>query len=428
MNKKILISIPLALILMNGCGLENSLKEYSLRIDRRVIKVSDNFTQMKDKFANSELAKELAIYVAEENLTKYFAKAKGELLLAKESNSKLKLLVKNDNPNDKSRILGQIELTTDLLNQTEKFYKVPLTRLKELGYIKDHMDELSKEKLADILILKNKIKKSLVDISKILESHLINKKVSDIKSEAKTFNKHLKNIEILEKNIRDSFTSKNISDINKHINILNNLTLVFNRDNLVLYKKMSDIITSTSTILFDMKEENGSYYHKYIKERNGNKETTDWIKISYNKYLDSYNNVGMTIKTKPYDTYEDDIKVHKVAPAGMAYVGDANYGSWKQDDNGISFFEFYGMYSMFNDITGNNRYTRSDYNDYNKNRNRNYYGSSKRKYGTFGSNTKKKYLSRELVVRSYESRRSSTKSKGFFNRNSIKSRSSTFGG
>jgi hypothetical protein len=54
---------------------------------------------------------------------------------------------------------------------------------------------------------------------------------------------------------------------------------------------------------------------------------------------------------------------------GEQLIGNPNYGSWQTASNGMSFWAWYGMYSMIGDIFGRRTY----YNDWGRSRNYSYY-------------------------------------------------------
>lgn len=63
--------------------------------------------------------------------------------------------------------------------------------------------------------------------------------------------------------------------------------------------------------------------------------------------------------------------------AGSQLMGNPNYGQWQVDNNGMSFWEWYGMYALFSSLTDNRRYYYRDwgrhrgysyYNDYGRDR------------------------------------------------------------
>ncbi len=54
---------------------------------------------------------------------------------------------------------------------------------------------------------------------------------------------------------------------------------------------------------------------------------------------------------------------------GEQLIGNPNYGSWQTDSNGMSFWAWYGMYSMMGDLFGRRTY----YNDWGRYRNYSYY-------------------------------------------------------
>lgn len=204
-------------------------------------------------------------------------------------------------------------------------------------------------------------------------------------------------------------------------------------------------------ILYDMDIEGSwskNYKHKYkiISSGEGNdsipKETkTDWFEVSERFFNIHANDMGMEIAAKK------DGKVSKqTAPPGYSnYVGNSQYGSWKQDNSGNSFWAFYGQYAFMSNMIGlmNGPVYRSGYNDYRTNYRgvRPYYGSGTSKYGTFSSASKKMNPSFHQRVSSNSTFRSrvnnsvsrstttrSTRSGSRYNSGSSRSRSSSRGG
>lgn len=55
---------------------------------------------------------------------------------------------------------------------------------------------------------------------------------------------------------------------------------------------------------------------------------------------------------------------------GEQLIGNPSYGSWQTGSNGMSFWAWYGMYSMMGDLFGSRRHY---YNDWGRNRNYSYY-------------------------------------------------------
>jgi len=99
--------------------------------------------------------------------------------------------------------------------------------------------------------------------------------------------------------------------------------------------------------------------------------------------------------SKPYGLYEEEA-IKSAAPPGMEQIakptmvngkptGSNQYGEWRQDSSGHSFWYYYGMYSLARSLLGSHSY--NDWNHYsNRDRNSDYYGSGSR-YGTYGSST-----------------------------------------
>ncbi len=79
----------------------------------------------------------------------------------------------------------------------------------------------------------------------------------------------------------------------------------------------------------------------------------------------------------------------------MAYVGNSEYGEWKKDDQGSSFWSWYGKYALFSNLFffPPSYYHYGSWNRWNNNyrHKKPYYGKGKNgktKYGTQGSFTK----------------------------------------
>ncbi len=140
------------------------------------------------------------------------------------------------------------------------------------------------------------------------------------------------------------------------------------------------------------------YYHKYLIITGvNNQEETGWKEVSEAEFDKYEQAMGMDIVSKPIGMYEED-KVTSPTPPNMAMVGNPEYGQWRQGSDGTSFWEFYGQYMFINALLGNDRYYRSDYDDWHGNyRNRGGYYSSydgRRSYGTYSSQTQKQYANR----------------------------------
>jgi len=134
------------------------------------------------------------------------------------------------------------------------------------------------------------------------------------------------------------------------------------------------------------------YYHKYIILNKNSKKETAWKEVSAEKYEKHYGDLGMEIYSKPYGSFEDEA-ITTATPIGLNYVGNQRYGEWRTDSSGHSFWHYYGQYAMLSHLMGlsgygNNRYYRSDYNNYRNysSSHRPYYGVNNR-YGTYSKGT-----------------------------------------
>lgn len=72
--------------------------------------------------------------------------------------------------------------------------------------------------------------------------------------------------------------------------------------------------------------------------------------------------------------------------AGGQYIGNPHYGQWRTGSNGFSFWEWYGMYALFDNLTGGRRHY---YHDWSRTRPYSYYHDYGRYRYTSPSNYKK---------------------------------------
>ncbi|MEM7583947.1 MAG: hypothetical protein AAF560_11240 [Acidobacteriota bacterium] len=117
-------------------------------------------------------------------------------------------------------------------------------------------------------------------------------------------------------------------------------------------------------------------------------ETLNWVEVSP-KFFERYEALlGMVVLSKTRDSQSPETANY---PPGYQYIGNPNYGSWRTDSNGSSFWEFYGKYALFSHLLGsfNRPIYRADYDSYRSARTtgRTYFGPSNN-YGTRGSYTK----------------------------------------
>ena len=100
---------------------------------------------------------------------------------------------------------------------------------------------------------------------------------------------------------------------------------------------------------FWVEDSKESYFHKYILEQDGETTETDWQKVDENFYDANLEFLGMAILAKPYGTFEKD-RLTQAAPPGMAYVGNSQYGEWKENESGDRFWSWYGKYAFFSNL------------------------------------------------------------------------------
>ncbi len=137
------------------------------------------------------------------------------------------------------------------------------------------------------------------------------------------------------------------------------------------------------------------YYHKYEIIRGQEREVTDWIEVNQPTYQKHEEHLGMALTVKPEGTYEDET-IRTASPPGYGHVGNPRYGRWQRDDQGRSFWAFYGQYMFMRSLLWGPGYRHNVYqNDWNRwgnyrGRGEPYYGSE-RQFGTKGTWTRRKY-------------------------------------
>jgi hypothetical protein len=100
---------------------------------------------------------------------------------------------------------------------------------------------------------------------------------------------------------------------------------------------------------FWVEDDSEQYFHKYILENNGETSETQWQQVDESIYDANLEYLGMAILAKPYGTFEQD-RLTQAAPPGMAYVGNPQYGEWKEDSSGDRFWSWYGKYAFFSNL------------------------------------------------------------------------------
>lgn len=132
-----------------------------------------------------------------------------------------------------------------------------------------------------------------------------------------------------------------------------------------------------------------AYFHKYLLEKDGETSETNWQKVDETVYDTNLEYLGMALLAKPYGTFEKD-SLTQAAPPGMAYVGNAQYGEWKEDDSGNRFWSWYGKYAFFSHLFFFPPYYYG-YNSWHGWRNNHrykkpYFGKTKKGFKQFGTN------------------------------------------
>jgi len=137
-----------------------------------------------------------------------------------------------------------------------------------------------------------------------------------------------------------------------------------------------------SVVLYDMNIETAGpdsvFQHQYkvIRDKPDGlpyDTLTSYVNVSDTTFDYYANDLGMALLTE--DQQQENAYSHP--PGYQRYVGNSNYGTWRTDSSGDSFWEFYGRYAFINAMFGYSRpiyrYGYDDYRDYYRGRSP-YYG------------------------------------------------------
>tara|TARA_B100000686_G_scaffold334041_1_gene400671 strand:+ start:326 stop:1045 length:720 start_codon:yes stop_codon:yes gene_type:complete len=144
-------------------------------------------------------------------------------------------------------------------------------------------------------------------------------------------------------------------------------------------------------ILNDMREEGNflsTYLHQYRVDIGEQQTISPFIEVDEAFFKKNAAYLGMALVAKT----ADGNVINTPFPNGYQYVGNSQYGRWRDNDSGGSIWEFYGKYMLMSQVMNWAGFglSRNHYNDYSSFRGsgRPYYGPQ-RGYGTSGTVTKK---------------------------------------
>ena len=187
-------------------------------------------------------------------------------------------------------------------------------------------------------------------------------------------------------------------------------------------------------ILNDMREEGNfvsSYFHQYRIDKGETKDVRPFVEVSERFYNKNQPFLGMALAAKTPDG-----KVTTTPfPNGYQYVGNPEYGRWRQNDRGGSMWEFYGKYMLMSQVMNWAGFgmSRHHYGNYNNSRtNGQPYFGTRKQYGTNGSLTKKqkpRFYARKAtqMARSQSRFRNKVSQRMGRSKNSFRSRGMRFG-
>jgi hypothetical protein len=144
------------------------------------------------------------------------------------------------------------------------------------------------------------------------------------------------------------------------------------------------------------------------KKQGAHSEREAWVQVSKATFDALEGKLGMSVARKPAGKYEEEAE-SLAQPAGYSYLappGQRNqYGHWRRDSHGGSFWVFYGQYMFMRSLFWGPSYHPiypNHYNDYRRSytSGRTYYGrteTGQRRYGTSSQTTLSSYRSSRYV-------------------------------
>ena len=188
-----------------------------------------------------------------------------------------------------------------------------------------------------------------------------------------------------------------------------------------LGQRVGQLYLSWDRILVDMDVREGetlTLHHKYKtvtvhiqdpqKKQGAHSEREAWVQVSKATFDALEGKLGMSVARKPAGKYEEEAE-SLAQPAGYSYLappGQSNqYGQWRRDSHGGSFWAFYGQYMFMRSMFWGSAYRPilpNDYSGYRRSHTsgRTYYGrtaAGRPRYGTNSRMTASGYRSSRYV-------------------------------
>ena len=188
-----------------------------------------------------------------------------------------------------------------------------------------------------------------------------------------------------------------------------------------LGQQVGQLYLSWDRILVDMDVREGetlTLHHKYKtvtvhiqdpqKKQGAHSEREAWVQVSKATFDALEGKLGMSVARKPAGKYEEEAE-SLAQPAGYSYLappGQSNqYGQWRRDSHGGSFWAFYGQYMFMRSMFWGSAYQPilpRDYTDYRRSytSGRTWYGrtaAGQSRYGTNSRMTSSRYRSSRYV-------------------------------
>ena len=188
-----------------------------------------------------------------------------------------------------------------------------------------------------------------------------------------------------------------------------------------LGQRVGELYLSWDRVLVDMDVREGetlTLHHKYKtvtvhiqdpqKKQGAHSEREAWVQVSKATFDALEGKLGMSVARKPAGKYEEEAE-SLAQPAGYSYLappGQSNqYGQWRRDSHGGSFWAFYGQYMFMRSMFWGSAYRPilpNDYSGYRRSHTsgRTYYGrtaAGRPRYGTNSRMAGSRYRSSRYV-------------------------------
>ncbi|NWH03438.1 hypothetical protein [Desulfobacter latus] len=356
------VLVLLALIFLTGCGqgLSDATKTQAKAVKQNLKVTRDFIESQKKKYDHLSASPEfsaMAEYASKEKWDTAFANAGATLARARQVYDKgLDVTLKQDNPEGEAQALVQIKQVNAVIREAKNQATAPFKRVRRIKAAMTGVQAMQNSALAaadTILSTVQGLEQGPVAKAKEKFPGSEDKITARFAPFSKMADETKTNADI----VKAQYTAHTAGNADyaafvTAADAIEQAKKTLAKEGSMFEKDIDQLYRSYTKILEDMKVESlGStqfkYFHKYLKEENGETSETGWEVVNASFYEQNLENLGMAILSKPYGEFEPDFQA---APPGMAYVGNPEYGEWKQDESGNRFWSWYGKYAFFSHL------------------------------------------------------------------------------